>query len=178
MTELCIIGLDLSLTSAGVACIPSTWDGRLERVAVATVPHRHAPHDDTERAERLATVARQCLSAARELAAGRGIACWGIESLPTHQAHALVPLAELAGVVRYLLHQDGARVLTVPQASARKLLLGKLPRRDVKEVVRQTVRSMAGAGCFGPDEVDGFVVVNWLAAELGWQCLCAPASAA
>jgi hypothetical protein len=43
------------------------------------VPYRRVPRDDSQRAERLSTVARQCLATARELASGHGIAAWGIE---------------------------------------------------------------------------------------------------
>ncbi len=107
------------------------------------------------------------------MTAGSVIEAWGIESLPTHQAHALVPLAELHGCVRFLLCEQGQRVITVPQASARKLLLGKLPRKDVKETVRQTVTSFMGCAGWGPDEVDAFVVANWLASEVGGVCLAA-----
>ncbi len=168
-----VLGLDLSLASAGIACLPLDWDCALARVNVATIPHKHAPHNDTERAERLTTVARGVIARAQVLAAGRGIEAWGIESLPTHQAHALVPLAELHGTVRYLLHEQGQLVVTVPQASARKLLMGHLPRKDQKEIVRQTVTGLVGCAGWGPDEVDAFVVANWLASEQGAVCLAA-----
>lgn len=168
-----IVGLDLSLTSAGVAALPMNWDCDPSRVRVETVKHCHPEHaNDDDRGQRLATHARRVLAVARALA-GQEPICWGIESLPTHNAHALVPLAELAGAVRMLLSDAGARVLTVPQASARKLLLGKLPRKDVKEIVRQTVVSFAGCGHWQPDEVDAFVVANWLASECGGVALAA-----
>lgn len=168
-----IIGLDLSLTSAGVSCLPMDWDCEPSRCLVSTVEHNHVPQNDTERAERLASVARRVLGAARELASGRGIVAWGIESLPTHNAHATVPLAELHGVVRLLLCDEGQRVVTVPQSGARKLLMGKLPRSDVKAMVAATVRSFTGCAGWGGDEVDAFVVANWLVSEMGGVSLAA-----
>lgn len=171
MTGLAVIGLDLSLTSSGVACIPLDWDGDMRRVSVGTVRHRHVPQDDTARAERISTVAQRCLCLGRELAAGHGIAMWGIESLPTARAYAQVPLGELHGVVRYLLHQGGAQVVTVPQASARKLLMGSLPRKDAKRIVNETVTSIDGAAAWGGDECDAFVAGQWVVSELGGYCL-------
>jgi Holliday junction resolvasome RuvABC endonuclease subunit len=168
-----LIGLDLSLTSSGVCCLPLDWDCTPSRCSVATVPYRQVPHDDTERAERLSTVAVRILATARELAAGRGIEAWAVESLPTHNAHALAQLAELHGVVRFLLHQQGARVITANQASARKLLMGKLPTKDIKAMVAATVRSFLGCASWKGDEVDAFVVANWLASELGGVALAA-----
>lgn len=171
-----IIGLDLSLTSTGICCLPLDWDCTPSRCRVETVPYKRTPHCDTERAARLATVARRIIAAAQELADGKGITAWGIESLPTHNAHAVVPLAELHGCVRLLLHDRGQQVVTVPQASARKLLLGTLPRKDVKEIVRRVVTHFDGCGAWGPDEVDAFVAVNWLVSEDGGVALAAGAA--
>jgi len=168
-----VIGLDLSLTSSGICCLPLDWDCTPSRCKVAAVPYKRTPHSDTERAERLATVVRRIIATAMELADGKGIHAWGIESLPTHNAHAVVPLAELHGCVRLLLHDRGQTVVTVPQASARKLLLGALPRKDVKEIVRRVVTHFEGCGAWGPDSVDAFVAANWLASESGATCLAA-----
>lgn len=125
------------------------------------------------RAMRLASVAKQTLAVARELAAGDGIVAWGIESLPTHGAHAIAPLGELHGVVRFLLLEAGQRVVTVPQASARKLLLGKLPRSDIKETVRQVVTGFDGCAGWKSDEADAFVAANYLVGECGGVALAA-----
>lgn len=168
-----LIGLDLSLTSTGVCALPLDWDCEPRRCRVATVPFKHTPRDDQMRAMRLASVAKQTLALARELAAGEGIACWGVESLPTHGAHAVAPLGELHGVIRFLLLEAGQRLITVPQSIARKLLMGTLPRKDAKEIVRQTVTNFDGCGSWKGDEVDAFVVANWLASECGRVALAA-----
>lgn len=168
-----LIGLDLSLTSTGVCCLPMDWDCTPSRCRVETIKYSKVPHDDLARAERLSTMARRIIATAQELTAGGGIHCWGIESLPTHGAFAIACLAELHGCVRLLLHDRGQQVVTVPQASARKLLMGTVPRRDAKEIVRRTVVHFDGCGSWQGDQVDAFVVANWLASECGGVALAA-----
>jgi hypothetical protein len=51
--------------------------------------------------------------------------------------------------------------------------MGKLPRSDIKAMVAATVRSFPGCAGWGGDEVDAFVVANWLASELGGVALAA-----
>lgn len=51
-----LIGLDLSLTSSGVCCLPLDWDCTPSRCSVATVPYSRVPNDDTERAEQVAAL--------------------------------------------------------------------------------------------------------------------------
>jgi hypothetical protein len=92
---------------------------------------------------------------------------FAIESLPTHGAFALAPLGELHGVMRRRLRISGCNVQTAPLATARKLLMGKLPQKDQKTIVRSTVQSFDGCAHWTGDECDAFVVANWLLAELG-----------
>lgn len=114
-------------------------------------------------AERLPAVARRLIAGARELAAGRGIEAWGIDSRPSHGARAIGSLGELHGVVRLLLHDSGQRVVTVSQSATRKLLLGALPKSDAKTIVAATVPSFAGCA--------GWSVTRWTHSwwRTGWQ---------
>lgn len=168
-----VIGLDLSLTSPGVCRIPLDWGCDFRRCNVSQSAQKgKAPRDDMERAQRLDGL---CCIIEQEIALCpgriRGVA---IESLPTHGAHNLVTLGELHGVVRCMLMRRRIWTRTAPQATARKLLLGALPRKDAKEVVRQTVRSFEGCASWGGDEVDAFVAANWLLAEMGEAFVSAP----
>lgn len=155
------VGLDLSLTSPGICTIPLDWDCDMRRVQVEHFEYSRTPKSDHERAMRLHSL--------RNWIVGRPTtgAAFAIESLPTHGAFAIAPLAELHGVVRLGLYMKAAHVSTAPQATARKLFLGKLPRKDVKEIVRKTIQEIPGCGNWTGDECDAFVVANWLLGELG-----------
>lgn len=156
-----VVGLDLSLTCPGVCIIPTDWGHDLRRVQVhhATVPVEGG--NDACRANRLVWIESWLTQFIKE---GRMFA---IESLPSHGAFAIGPLGELHGVVRRRLFVNNCEVRTAPLATARKLLMGKLPQKDQKTIVRSTVQSFDGSAHWTGDECDAFVVANWLCAELG-----------
>ena len=167
MTE-CAIGLDLSLTNPAACRIPLDWDCDMRRVEVwhMRTPDKFGQSDNEQALRRryiAERVASECSLRSCSIA---------IESLPTRKAFALVPLAQLQGVVRdaLLLHD----IHTAPQSTARKLFLGNLPASDIKETVRRTVQSFPGCAHWTGDECDAFVAANWLLSELGVPCLMAP----
>jgi hypothetical protein len=88
-------------------------------------------------------------------------------------AHAL---GEVGGVVRYaLVTQAGVLdVTTVHSATARKLILGKLPRKDVKAHTRLALHGMGMPIEWTHDEADAFVVANYLLARTGGYALIVP----
>jgi hypothetical protein len=53
-------------------------------------------------------------------------------------------------------------VETVAANTARKLVLGKVPKKDVKAHVRETLLSMGMPRVWTDDEMDAFVAANWL----------------
>jgi Holliday junction resolvasome RuvABC endonuclease subunit len=163
-----VVGLDLSLTRTGIAIIPTDWGGDVRRVRVEAVESRAGPPaNDAERALRLF----QMSSDVRSCLPQDGVLAVGIESLPTHAAFEIGKLGELHGCIRVQLM--GYTVLTGQQSTIRKLFMGKLPRKDVKAIVRRTVNSIPGAEEWGPDECDAFVVANWVLGELGEEVLAA-----
>lgn len=165
-----VVGLDLSLTRSGIAIIPSDWGGDTSRVIVTSIrSNKITEMTDLARAERLLWMATKV----RGSAFCESIKQWGnptvlgwfIESLPSHGAFGLVKLGELHGVMRTQLISQN--LVTAPQSAGRRLLMGKLPKRDLKTMVSNTVRSFPGASGWNGDEVDAFVTANWGAAELG-----------
>lgn len=70
-------------------------------------------------------------------------------------------LGELGGVVKVLLTaRCGIPVEAVPPASARKLILGRLPRKDVKVATAAALTRMGMPGDWTADEADAFVCAN------------------
>lgn len=167
-----VFGFDLSLTSPGICRIPFNWGAAPDACYVTHFDGPRAPLDDIERARRLDDL---CALLEQELALCPGrITGVAIEGLPTHQAHAIAPLAELHGVVRVMLLRRHIWTRTAPLTSVRKLLLGKLPKKDQKKIVEATVRSFGGCGHWSSDEIDAFVVANWMMAELGESFVSCP----
>jgi len=85
-------------------------------------------------------------------------------------------LCEVGGVVRVMLAEVfGQTMRMVVAASARKLLLGKVPREKtsgmpVKEYVFRRLRQMR-SGFTDFDHADAFVVANYGLHDLGLPCL-------
>lgn len=161
-----ILGIDLSTKATAAVAVPLDWDGRWSRVRsmVAGEPlTREAT--DAERAIRTASIAARVVAFARETGAGHA---W-IESYAFDQRTAAHTLGELGGVVRLELVRAGVQIHTAQMATARKLLLGKLPRSGVKDAVQATLRA-AGAPVWTPDECDAFVAANFGLAEMGGFC--------
>jgi Holliday junction resolvasome RuvABC endonuclease subunit len=84
-------------------------------------------------------------------------------------------LGALYGVVALELVRAGVSIQTAPMASARKLLLGKVPRKDVKVAVYGALRA-AGARFETMDESDAMCVANFAMVERGGYALIQEAS--
>jgi hypothetical protein len=69
-------------------------------------------------------------------------------------------------VVRLELVRAGLDIHTANMSTARKLLLGKVPRKGAKDAVVATLRA-AGATFETADEVDAYVCANLGLSELG-----------
>lgn len=163
-----LLGLDLSTRAAAAVAVPSDWDGSWSRVTSLVVgePLRRDA-SDAERATRTETIARRIVAFAQAHGARQA---W-IESYAFSQAGAAHTLGEVGGVVRLELVRAGIEIRTAQMATARKLLLGKVPRAGAKEAVVATLRA-AGA-CFSTaDEADAFCAANLGLAHLGAVCLC------
>jgi hypothetical protein len=163
----CVIaGLDLSATAAAIVGAPLGWDGdwRHVRSLVVGEPLRRNA-TDAERARRCENIATRHVAFCKSL----GVTVAFIESYGFNQARAAHTLGEIGGVVRLELLRAGIEIRTAPMSSARKMLLGKLPRSDVKMAVYTTVRA-SGATFETADECDAFAALNWGMGEMGGYC--------
>lgn len=161
-----IAGFDLSTRAAACVTLPLDWDGRWNRARSIVVgePLRR-DSSDAERARRTETIAARLVAFCKT----HGVTAGYIESYGFNQARAAHTLGEVGGVVRLELLRAGVDIHTAPMSSARKMLLGNIPRSDVKMAVYSTVRA-AGATFETADEADAFAALNWGMSELGGYC--------
>jgi Holliday junction resolvasome RuvABC endonuclease subunit len=161
-----LLGIDLGTRACAAVAVPLAWDGQWGRVRSIVVgePLRRDA-SDAERVRRTETIAARLVAFARETGAGQA---W-IESPAYSQNTAAHVLGALRGVVSLELVRAGIDIRTAPMASARKLLLGKLPRSDVKVAVFQALRA-AGAPFETTDEADAMCAANWGLSEAGGHC--------
>lgn len=164
------LGLDLSLRGAGLVAVPPDWCGDWSRIARATVGHS-LTRDATEadRIGRLVRLSAEVVAFAEAHRCKRAVVeQYAFTSRNAH-SHAL---GELGGVVKVLLTaRVGIPVDVVPPASARKLILGKLPRKDVKVATRAALTRMGMPTEWTNDEADAFVVANYVLAGNGGYAL-------
>ena len=155
-----IVGLDLSLRAAAACALPTDWDGDLTKAKTEMFGGKlgsDATH--RERTERMVKIAHDvslfCLNAKATHVFVEAYA-FGMRSTSSHQ------LAELGGAVKArLLDELDLAVEPIVASQARKTLLQKLPRADVKEFTELNVRSLGGpAPYWTGDECDAFCVVN------------------
>jgi len=161
-----VAGLDLSTRAAAGVMLPLGWDGDFSQarsLVVGEPLRRNAT--DAERARRTENIALPLVTFCRT----NNVQIAFIESYGFNQSHAAHTLGEVGGVVRLELLRAGIEIRTAQMSSARKMLLGKLPRADVKMVVYSTVRA-AGATFETADEADAFAALNWGMSELGGYC--------
>jgi hypothetical protein len=174
MSGIRVMGIDLSQSATAAVCVPADWGLDWSRVERAT--HVEAGPKNATAALRISALAR----------ISNAVAYWAETWKPTHvwiegypaggRIFGLDKLAEVGGVVRLLVRKGGIVAETAPLSTARKLLLGKLPRRDVKAVVHAAVRSLPGCNLSTGDELDAFVAANYGLSELGHVAIMAGAA--
>lgn len=154
-----IIGLDLSLRAAAACAIPVGWDHDLRavrtRVSGGPLKQDASPK---ERLQRICRISADIVVFCREHQVERVY----VEEYAFAQgaSHAR-EIAELGGVVKFrLFERFGLVAEPVVASRARKLLLQKLPRKDVKAWIVANVKRLPGAALWSPDECDAFVVCN------------------
>jgi Holliday junction resolvasome RuvABC endonuclease subunit len=159
-----VVGLDLSLTCPAGVGIPDGWElgdwSTLQTFRYQTLPLR----EGEDRVERLLDVAWHVCHFVKRCRATRVFA----EAYAfSRRSSSVTKLAELGGVVRAELHrQDSPRVEELTASFCRKLLLGKLPRRDAKVEVEHRLRKN-GAPFRDDNEADAFAVANAGLSECG-----------
>jgi hypothetical protein len=151
-----LMGLDLSAKAAAACAVPLDWDGSFERIRTCIVGKSlRCDATDEERARRCEGIARQLVAFART---HRVTEAW-IEGYAFSMRTSAHTLAEVGGCVRLELVRSGISIRTANMGTARKLLLGKLPRRGAKVAVHAALHS-AGSPQWTLDEADAFVAVN------------------
>lgn len=154
-----IIGLDLSLRAAAACAIPIDWSHELGEVR--TCVSGSALAQSATPADRLKRIMAISLGIVAFCRAHRAKHVYIEEYAFAQGASHAREVAELGGVLKFRLYdQLGIVAVPVVASRARKLLLQKLPRKDVKAWVVANVKRLPGAADWTPDEVDAFVVAN------------------
>lgn len=171
MTDV-VLGIDASLTGTGLVAVPANWDLDWSKVRHITLGVSLTKlSTERERLERMQAIALDVRIWAVRVGATHA---W-IEDVPSGRAFNIPQLAELRGFIRSELSRECRLfVERSNQSSARKLFLGKLPQKDRKTIVLQTLASMTSI-FETPDEGDAFVsAANWGLSELGAPCVALP----
>jgi hypothetical protein len=174
MSPIVVLGLDLSLSAAGMVALPSTWDGDWSRVArhwVGESVPKDAP--ESRRIGRLHRISSEILA----FASRHGCTTAAVEGYAFGAKFERERLGEITGAVKLALATRGGLVIedVVQPMTARKLMLGKNPPRDPKAVVRAFLLDRGMPREWTEDEVDAFVVANWKLALAGGPAFRMPA---
>jgi Holliday junction resolvasome RuvABC endonuclease subunit len=164
-----LMGLDLSAGSPAACAVPSDWDGDWRRVGMWTIKEP-LPKDatDEQRARRCERIATGILRLANNYGAHEA---W-IEGYAFSMRTSAHTLGEVGGVVRLELVRSDISIHTANMGTARKLLLGKAPRKGAKVAAANALRA-AGSPAWTLDESDAFVCVNLgLSEHAGAFCFC------
>lgn len=170
-----IVGLDLSLTGTGICMLPPVWEpGDWLSVYTKMVGYS-LPKDASEidYTVRLSTIASSVIAAIQtSIPKGSHIKVfieqYAYNMAMVSRAHRL---GEIGGVVKMQLLTNGYMFESVPATTARKLLLGTVPRKDQKKL---TVAALRAAGAnLGKEEdrYDAFVIANHGRAVCGLPAL-------
>ena len=151
-----LMGLDLSARAAACMIVGTHWDGQFSRVATRTFGESLAKDaTDLERARRCELIADQIVGFAQGLLVTEA---W-IEGYAFSRHDSAHTIGEVGGVVRLELVRAGIAIHTANMGTARKLLLGKCPRKGAKVAAAQALRA-AGSPAWTLDESDAFVCAN------------------
>lgn len=163
-----VLGLDLSLTSTGAVVLPADWSGEWD------VPSMHFGRSvknsaqEAQRIRRLVRISGEVCDFAKKHEVTHAF----VEGYAFNQrgAHARSG-AELGGVVKVMIGAWGfTPIETVVASQARKLLCGKVPRKDAKAFVHAKMREW-GAKFSNGDEADAFVIANYGRHTLGLSAM-------
>lgn len=163
-----VLGLDLSLRGAGAAVIPKGWDFKFSSVKVMhTGGELTKAATEVQQVERMDRIAHELWMFAEENAAEQVVFFENYAYGAGNQSNHML-LAELVGTVRhkwleFTAHNPPRSVpKPIPQATARKTVLGKLPRGKgtIKPAVRARLLEWGMPDRWTDDEMDAFVVAN------------------
>jgi len=159
-----ILGLDLSLNAAAAVAVPANWDrvwSRVNTVVVGEVLSTMATLE--ERARRTQSIARKLCAFARQ----HNVTHAWIEDYAFSRKSASVhALAELGGVVKLALAEEGIVLERANMGTARKLLLGMGRGKGIKLAVYDAWLA-AGRRFESLDESDAMACANLGLSHLG-----------
>lgn len=154
-----VLGLDLSRRFAAAVAVPKAWAGDWKRVhSIVEGAVLELAATDEERISLIERIAQSIVAFAR---AHECTDAW-IESYAFAQVTGAYTLGELGGVVRLELKRAGINIYRANIGTARKLLLGKIPRGKglAKIAVVRTLQA-AGARFETVDENEAMVCANF-----------------
>jgi hypothetical protein len=180
MRTTCVIGFDLSLTAPAAVALPLDWrPGDWKRVKSwlfkPTPPKGDDLRGQLERYDLIAEWAHGVVQEATGMpgAPGRYLADLAIESYAFSKNNAQASkLMELGGIVRLGLFRGmGIIPKTVSTSSARKLLLGNVPRSDPKIAVQLALYKAKAPKKWEENICDAMCVCNFQLSEAGGVAL-------
>jgi Holliday junction resolvasome RuvABC endonuclease subunit len=160
-----ILGLDISLRSAGACVIPSGWvPGDWDSLFTMTVGSSVKGRDPQAMVERVHMIAHQICDFAGE----HGVTDAFVEDYAFGSVSSKADIGEATGAVKFMLFNI-AGIVTIPvnQSTIRKYLLGKLPAGKGKGAIVQEKLKKMGARFATSDAADAFVVANYGLTEVG-----------
>lgn len=170
-----VIGLDLSLRGPAAAWLPRDWKGDTRQVRIGggwgLDLEIGAPY--AERTQRMIRIADGVVAFCKANPA-EGI--YIEDHAYKAQTSRATETHEMTGVVKAdVFRAIGLPVIPIQAPTARKILLQKLPRSNVKQWVEDNVRRLGGEAVYWTaDQVDAVVVANAGADLLGWTALSFP----
>lgn len=162
-----VVGIDPSLSKTAIAVCPLDWGGDWTKVSIKefpTEPNGDGPAARMARCNQIAGEALQWLMRTSLRPMGTRSHMF-IEDYAFRQTFRSHHLGELGGILRSNLmveHEVGI-------AAARKLLLGKAPRKGAKVAAYEALVA-AGGKFLSLDESDAMCVCNYGLSELGGFC--------
>jgi Holliday junction resolvasome RuvABC endonuclease subunit len=160
-----ILALDLSLRGAGFVSYPLDWDGKdWDAIPRKTYGEKLSKEATPQmKVGRLVRIAKEVLAFAEIFQP--------VEAFVEHYAfnsHPNLELGEIGGVVKHqLTTQRGLVPTPVVASSARKVLMGTVPRQGAKDATRAYLKKIGMPASWTDDEADAFVIANYAASSLG-----------
>lgn len=173
-----VMGVDVSERAMGLVAVPWDWELNWSKVARHTCGvELHNTATARDHCQRIVTQAQTALVFARRY----GVTDVWMEGYSFSGGgklnHRSVKLeTEVSGAIKVvMLNKLGIACEEAPLSSARKMVLGKLPRADTKAITHATVRSFSAMidGWTG-DEIDAWIAANYGLGQIGGTVSCHP----
>lgn len=175
-----IVGLDLSLTGAGICVLEPRWrPGKWDHVHFLTcgesLTKTATPEQKALRLLGIVSRVRDAITGARRLNPKETLKVY-VENYSFGMQYGAHQLGEIGGCVRLTCLQLGCVATPVNHSAARKFLLGVGTGKGIKKEVHKQLK-LTGAPFKTGDEHDAFVIANWARSENSLPALTlAPAS--